>query len=157
VNWSQVLDPLRTPTLVYSNLLTVGCDDFILHGVSDDRAESIRVRLDRRNTAVDGSQSFDVSMPNGAIEVAVRVADRPVRQPQSCGGGNRSGVVEEVWRATRGTLTVELSPRGVDPRAPNLYRVTVRLSGVHFVSRSGAFVDQRDVITLSGFAGVSTL
>jgi hypothetical protein len=154
VNWDRVLDPLRTPALVYSNRLTAGCEDFILYGVSDDRAESIRVRVDRRNTAIDRSQSFDLSMPNGEIEVAVRVADRPARQSQFCGGGNRSGVVDEVWRATRGTLTVDLSPRGVDPRSPALYRVTVRLSGARFVSKSGAFVDQRDVITLSGFAGV---
>jgi hypothetical protein len=95
-------------------------------------------------------------MPNAGVEVAVRVADRRSRQPQSC-GGYRVGVVEEVWRATRGTLTVDPSPRGVDPRNPNLYRVTVRLSGARFVSRSGAVVDQRDVITLSGFAGASIL
>jgi len=91
------------------------------------------------------------------VENVVRVADRPARQSQFCGGGNRSGGVDEVWRATRGTLTVDLSPRGVDPRSPALYRVTVRLSDARFVSKSGAFVDQRDVITLSGFAGVSVV
>ena len=157
VNWNRVFDPVRSPALVYSNLLTVGCDDFLLHGFSDDRAESIIVRVDRRSTAIDRSRSFDLSMPNTGIEVAVRVADRPARESQFCGRGDRAGVIEEVWRATRGTLTIDPSPRGADPRAPKLYRVTIRISGARFVSKSGAFVDQRDVITLSGFAGVSIL
>ena len=157
VNWNRVFDPHRTPALVYSNLLTAGCDDFLLHGFSDDRAESITVRVDRRRTAIDGPQTFDLSMPTAGVEVAVRVAERAAHQSQFCAGESRTGVVEEVWRATRGTLTVDQSPRGVDPRAPNEYRVTVRISGARFVSASGAFVEQRDTITLSGFAGKSIL
>ena len=51
----------------------------MLHGFSEDRAESISVRVDRRFTAIDGSESFDLSMPNARVEVAVRVADPPAR------------------------------------------------------------------------------
>ncbi len=64
---------------------------------------------------------------------------------------------EETWRATRGSITIELSPPGIRASAPFLYRATIRLVGAEFVNSAGVRVQERQPITLTalvgGFAG----
>ena len=63
------------------------------------------------------------------------------------------GLVEEVWRPTRGTVTIQLSPAEPSGRAPGHYRATIQISGAQFVSPSGVRFYQTQPITLSAIVG----
>jgi hypothetical protein len=63
------------------------------------------------------------------------------------------GLVEEVWRPIRGTVTIELAPTPFPVRAPHLYPATIRITGAQFVNRSGVRIDQTAPITLTAIVG----
>jgi hypothetical protein len=63
------------------------------------------------------------------------------------------GLVEDVWRPTRGTVTIQLSPAGLPVRAPGRSRAPIRISGAQFVSPAGVRVDQTQPVTLTAIVG----
>ncbi len=62
-------------------------------------------------------------------------------------------LVEELWRPTRGTVTIQLSPGGFPVRAPHRFRATIRIYGAQFVSPAGVRVDQTQPIMLTAIVG----
>jgi hypothetical protein len=153
VDWTRVRDPRRPPLLRYSDLVTEGCGNLFIQGVSEDRAESITVFVDRLRIDVTNTITIDLSHPSDGVDIQVHVAEKPTRRPEGCTAIHLPGLVEEIWRPTGGSLTVEVSPRGVDRRDPYLYRATVRIVGARFVSATGATAVQREPIVLSAFVG----
>ena len=50
-------------------------------------------------------------------------------------------------------VTIELSPPGVDKRAPFMYRATIRITGAEFVNATGGRAKQTAPITLTALVG----
>jgi hypothetical protein len=86
------------------------------------------------------------------LEVVVHVYERPLRSWPFCTDVGMSEMTE-AWRATRGTVAVELSAPGIRGREPNLYRATIRIVGAEFVNSSGVRVKQVRPITLTAIVG----
>jgi len=83
------------------------------------------------------------------LEINVRVFERPFGRNTFCPDARIPGGPEEIWRATRGTVTIELSPPGVHANVPSAYRATIRIVRAEFISAAGVRVRQTQPITLS--------
>jgi len=55
----------------------------------------------------------------------------------------------EPWRATKGTLTMSVSPGDGQPRSRKVYRATIRIDGAEFVNNDGVRVVQSQPIVLA--------
>jgi hypothetical protein len=151
VDWKLERDVRRTPALTYVD--GMGCGNVFVYGWSDDRTEAIAVSADRSLLQLSTTaQSFNIATQTG-LEVVVHLYPQPRRSWPFCtdiGGPERR---EEKWRATGGTVTIELSAPGVSPRQPNLYRATIRIVGAEFVNSSGVRVKQVRPIALTALVG----
>jgi hypothetical protein len=76
-----------------------------------------------------------------------------LREWPFCTDVGRSDLHEEIWRATRGKITIEVSPPGRRVRAPFLYRATIRINGAEFVNDSGVRIREVRPITLTALVG----
>jgi hypothetical protein len=153
VDWAVRKDASRTPALTYADW--DGCGAVFLYGWSADRTELISVAADKEILQLSTApRTFDIAAQSG-LTVMVTVYDRPKRSLPVCTDVkfNEVGEREETWTATRGTITVELSPPGLLGRRPSAYRATIRIVGAEFVSSSGARVTLTHPITLNGIVG----
>jgi hypothetical protein len=152
VDWNRVVDIRRTPSLSYAD--AGGCGHVFVYGSSEDRTEIITVSADKVLLQLSTlPQTFDLATQLNGLEVIVHVYERPAR-PEFCNDLHRPGaaVAEETWRATRGTITIELTAPGVGTGSFT-YRATVRIVGAEFVNASGTRVRQERPITLSAIVG----
>jgi hypothetical protein len=152
VDWKLERDVHRTPALTYVD--GNGCGNVFLYGWSDDRTEAIAVRADKGLLQLSTTaQTFDIASTRTGLEVTVHLYDRPLRSWPFCTDFFASGTSTEAWRATAGTVTIELSTPGISVRQPNLYRATIRVTGAEFVNSSGVRVRQVRPITLTALVG----
>jgi hypothetical protein len=151
VDWKLERDVRRTPALTYVD--GKGCGNVFVYGWSDDRTEGISVRADQIQLQLSTTaQTFNIATQAG-LEVVVHLYERPLRSWPFCTDVGMSGVSTEAWRATAGTVTIELSAPGISVRQPNLYRATIRIIGAEFVNSSGVRVRQVRPITLTALVG----
>jgi hypothetical protein len=151
VDWKLERDVRRTPALTYVD--GMGCGNVFVYGWSDDRTEAIAVSADRSLLQLSTTaQSFNIATQSG-LEVVVHAYPQPRRSWPFCTDFVNGGEQEETWRATGGTVTIELSAPGVSPRQPNLYRATIRIVGAEFVNSSGVRVKQVRPIALTALVG----
>ena len=126
----------------------------LLFGWSDDRMEAIAVRADKALLQLSTTaRTFDVALQNSGLDLVLHVYKRPVRSWPFCSDIGRPALPEEIWRATRGSVTIELSPAGIRARAPFLYRARIRIVGAEFVNASGVRVTLQQAITLTAIVG----
>jgi len=125
-----------------------------VYGWSDDRTEAIAVRADKDLLQLSTTtQTFDVALQNSGLELVLHLYERPVQRWPFCTDLGSPPAPEETWRATRGTVTIELSPPGTTARTLFLYRATIRIVGAEFVNGSGVRVKQQQPITLTAMVG----
>jgi hypothetical protein len=155
VDWTRTGDLRRAPRLTYADADGCGNAKMLLYGWSDDRTEAIAVRADKALLQLSTTpKTLDVATTSGGLELALHVYERPVRSWPFCTDVTiLPAASEETWRATRGTVTIELSPPGIRARAPSLYRATIRIVGAEFVDASGVRVTQQQAITLTAIVG----
>ena len=152
VDWSRTFDPAREPMLRYE--ISDGCGHVSLSALTSDRAEVISVKIDKRGLGLEpGVHTIDVGRER-RVAVTVHVYDRPLRESPFCTDVGRGPVEEQVWRAVRGTITIELSPPGVTARHPSFYRATVRIEGAEFLSPGGKRVRQKAPIVIAALVGM---
>jgi hypothetical protein len=104
VDWKLERDVRRTPALTYVG--GSGCGNVFLYGWSDDRTEVIAVSADKSLLQLSTTaRTFDIVSAQTGLEVVVHLYERPLRSWSFCGDVG-SGMPTEVWRATRGTVTI---------------------------------------------------
>lgn len=151
VNWKLERDVHRAPALTYID--SNGCGNVFLYAWSEDRTEAIAVRADKSLLQLSTTaQTFDIASTQTGLEVVVYLYERPLSSLPFCTDVITSGTTE-AWRATGGTVTIELSAPGVRVRQPNLYRATIRINGAEFVNGSGVRIRQVQPITLTALVG----
>ena len=124
-----------------------------MYGWSDDRTEAISVSADSRLLQLSTTaRTFEMAVAQTGLEVVLHVYPQPRRSWPFCTDVPIRGE-QETWRAIGGTVTIELTARGVSPRQPNLYRATIRIVGAEFVNSSGVRVKQVRPITLRAMVG----
>ena len=111
----------------------------------------MRANKDALRIAAGGA--FDLAAQTVGLDVRLHVYERAMPSFPFCTDMGMPHLVEDVWRPTRGTVTIQLSPAGARTRAPGLYRATIRISGAQFVSASGVRVDQTQPIELTAIVG----
>ena len=152
VDWNRVRDARRAPALIYAD--ADGCSNLFVYGRSADRTEAITIRADKEILGLTtAARTFDFASQHSNLELLVHVYGRPVRSWPFCTDAPMSMGPRETWRATRGTVTIELSPPGVGAPTPSAYRATIRIAGAEFVSASGVRVKQVQPITLTAIVG----
>jgi hypothetical protein len=150
---SRVFDVHRRAAVTYAAADADGCGHVFVYGWTHDRAEAIAVRADKEPLRIATAGTFDLAAPPAGLDVRLHVYERAMSRFPFCTDIGVPGLVEEVWRPTRGTITVQLSAAEPSVRAPGHYRATVQISGAQFVSPSGVRVDQTQPITLSAIVG----
>jgi hypothetical protein len=152
VDWNLTRDPSRPPSMLYVD--GNGCGNIFLYGWSEDRAEIITFRADDGSLRVpQGTRAtFDIARMRRQFSLNIHMYERPLR-PSFCSNAGPPSPPGELWSAIEGSATIELSPRGVLARRPDLSRVTVRIANAVFVHRSGRRMRQTQPITLSGTVG----
>jgi hypothetical protein len=149
----RLLDARRPPTLAYAAGDHDGCGNIFVYGWTGGRTEAISVRADKESLQIVSAGTFDLATPRAGLEVQLHVYERVMSSFPFCTDVGTSGLVEEVWRPTRGTVTIELSPAGLPVRGPGLSRATIRISGAQFVNSSGVRINQTQPITLTAIVG----
>jgi hypothetical protein len=152
VDWKLERDVRRTPALTYVD--GNGCGNVFVYGWSDDRTEAISISADTNLLQLSTTaRTVDIAATLTGLEVVVHLYPQPRRSWPFCTDFVNRGEQEETWRAIGGTVTIELTARGVSPRQPNLYRATIRIVGAEFVNSSGVRVKQVRPIALTAMVG----
>jgi hypothetical protein len=153
VDWTRIEDIQRAPELAYAN--ADGCAHVFVYGWSDDRMEAITVRADKGPLQLSTMpKTFDIAAQSGGLELVLHVYERPVRSWPFCTDVRTlPEAPEETWRATRGVVTIELSPPGVRAAVPFEYRATIRIVGAEFINGFGSAPKQGQPITLTAIVG----
>jgi hypothetical protein len=152
VDWARVRDIHRAPTLTYAD--AEGCGQVFVYGWSGDRTEAIAVHADKDLLQLSTrTKTFDVAMQTSGLELVLHLYEQPVRSSPFCTDVGYPPAQEETWHATRGTVTIELSPPGIRVNAPFLYRAMIRIVGTEFVNGAGVRVKQGRPITLTAIVG----
>jgi hypothetical protein len=149
----RVFDVHRRPSLAYPADAADGCGSAFVYGWTADRTEAIAVRADKELLQISTEGTLDLARQTVGLDVRVHVYQRAMPSLPFCTDVGMPDVVEDVWRPTRGTVTVQLSPAGLPVRAPGRSRATIRISGAQFVSPDGVRVDQTQPITLTAIVG----
>jgi hypothetical protein len=149
----RLLDVRRPPILAYAAGDNDGCGSVFVYGWTGDRTEAISVRADKEPLQIVSAGTFDLATPRAGLQVQLHVYERAMPSFPFCTDVGVSGLIEEVWRPTRGTVTIELSPAGLAGRRPGLPRATIHISGAQFVNSSGVRIDQTQPITLTAIVG----
>ena len=149
----RVVDVHRRPSLAYSADASDGCGNAFVYGWTADRTEAITVRADKDLLQIFTGGTFDLATQTVGLDVRLHVYGRAMGSLPFCTDVGMGDIVEEVWRPTRGTVTIQLLPAGLPVRAPGRSRATIRLSGAQFVSPAAVRVDQTQPITLTAIVG----
>ena len=144
VPWDRESDPNRRPSLEYAD--ADGCASIFVYAWTAERAEAIAIRADQSLLQLSTeARTFDLAAPQAGLEVTLHVYERALRQWPFCTDVViGSGAAEVTWRATRGTLSIEL---------PQPTRATIQIRGAEFVNDSGMRVQQIRPITLTANVG----
>jgi Sel1 repeat len=149
---ARIFDVHRQPGLAYVD--AKGCGNVFVYGWTGDRAEVVAVRADNGVLQITaGGGTFDLATQTAGLEVSLHVYDQAMSSFPFCSDMGISRLVEEVWRPTRGTVTIQLMPTPFPVRAPSLHPATVRITGAQFVSPSGVRIDQTAPIMLTAIVG----
>ena len=153
VDWNRVLDASRAPAMTYSD--ADGCGNVQLYGWSRDRGEAISIVVNEDLVPLTPGRLLTMALPQPGVNIEVQMYDRPYRSLPFCTDVSVSGAGSrrETWRATAGTVTIELSPRGVRARQPYTYRATVRIADAELTSAAGIRVRQTQPVTLTAIVG----
>lgn len=152
VDWSATFDAARDPLLRYE--MNEGCGHVSLSALTGDRAEVIRVRIDRSSARLEpGVHTLDLGRDQ-RVAVTVHMYDRPLRESPFCTDVRVGQIDERVWHAVGGRITIELSAPGVSARNPGLYRASVRIEGAEFVGPGGKRIRQTAPIVISALVGM---
>ena len=151
IDWSRTFDVSRTPSFRY--LPAEGCVDLSLTALTHDRAEAIRVLVDKQGLRLGTSPRVVDLAGERRVSVSIRMYPRALRQSPFC-TRQPAPPAEAVWRAVSGTITIELSAKRVAPN-PELYRATIRLENAVFANDKGLQFSLPAPLTLSAFAGVA--
>jgi hypothetical protein len=153
VDWKRVLDSSRTPAMTYSD--ASGCGNVQLYGWSRDRGEAISIRVNKDLVPLTPGRVFTLALPQPGVDIEVQMYDRPYRSLPFCTdvSVHEAGSHVETWTAVAGTVTIELSPRGVRAVQPDLYRATVRMTNGELTSAAGIRVRQTQPVTLTAVVG----
>lgn len=150
VDWAHHSDLHRSPALAYAD--AGGCADIFVYGWSADRTEAISIRAVKDALGLSTTpRTFDLT--RGGIDVVVHVYEQPRRSWPFCTDVGDFGWAEATWRATRGSVTIELSPSDAVLDRPNTYRATIRIVGAEFVSATGVRATQTTPIVLRAVVG----
>lgn len=147
----RILDVYRRPALAYP--AADGCGQVFVYGWTPDRTEVLAVRADKAVLQLAAGGTFDLATQAAGLDVSLHVYDRAMPSFPFCTDVGMGGLVEEVWRPIRGTVTIQLAPTPFPIRAPHLYPATIRITGAQFVSPSGVRIDQTAPITLAAIVG----
>jgi hypothetical protein len=153
VDWNRMMDRSRPPSLTYSD--SNGCGNVQLFGWSLDRGEAISVTVNEDLASISPGDAVTLSLPHSAVHLEVQVYDQPRRTLPFCRDMSvHDGARVETWSAIAGTVTIELSPRGVRTLQPNAYRARIRIDGLELMSTAGVRVKSTASLTLAGIAGM---
>ena len=151
VDWNRRGDPGRPPSLLYAD--SSGCANILLYGWSDDRMEIMTFRVDDGALHLPSSKATTFKIgAKRSVSLNVHVYERPLK-PNFCSDLGPPTPPGELWRAVAGSVTIDVSPRGIRARAPHLYQATVRIVNGVFVNESGRRVRQTAPITLTALVG----
>jgi hypothetical protein len=152
VDWTRTDDPQRTPALTYAD--SGGCAHIFLYGWSADRTEAITLRADKDLLELSTApRTFNLAAQQAHLELLVHVYASPLRSWPFCTDFGGPPPATETWRATGGTVTIELAAPNSSARVPSGYRATVHIAGAEFVSAAGVRVRQSQPIRLSATVG----
>lgn len=152
VDWSRTLDPSRPPSFQYPSVAD-GCADLTLTAFAPDRAEIIRVIVDKQGLGLRPEPRIIDLGRERRVSVSVHMYAQPRRESPFC-TYKLSPTSDAIWRAIGGTMTIEMTPKGV-VRDATQYRATVRLENAVFVNAAGERLSPPGVIVLSGLAGAA--
>jgi len=144
----RVRDARRPPSFAYAPEDADGCGNVFVYGWTRDRLEVMAVRADTQTLHVATTGTFDLAVPRAGLDVRLHVYERAMGP--FCTDVAVGGIVEEEWRPTRGTVTVDVEPRR---RADGYYRATITISGAEFVNSSGVRVSMPQPVTLAALVG----
>jgi len=153
VDWNRVMDASRKPSMTYSD--AGGCGNIHLYGWSLDRGEAISVSVNEDFVPLTpGSSIVTLALPHPGVSIEVHVYDRPTKSLPFCTDVAIGGLAKlETWTAITGTVTIELSPRGVRALQPRLYRARVRITDVELTNTAGERIRQAPPVTLTAVVG----
>jgi len=119
-----------------------------IFGESADRSEAITIisNAGLLKDLASGVGAFDLATRAGGFEVMVHVKDKADRSGFCSDAGPRPA--SDLWRATKGTLTLTEPPGDGQPRARKVYRAAIRIDGAEFVNNDGVRVVQSQPIVL---------
>jgi hypothetical protein len=149
VNWERVGDVSRLPTMGYSD--SEGCGNIFIYGWSTDRMEAVSFSADKDQLGLTTTaRTFNLATDPIGIELKLHVFERPFRGRPFCTDVIQASFVDEIWSATAGTVTIELSSQNAPA---GRYRAIVRIVGAEFVNAAGTRVSQTGPIILTGIVG----
>jgi hypothetical protein len=141
----------RTPAMTYMD--AQGCGSIFLFASSEDRGEVVTFRADAGSLELTPQPlRFDLAKERRAFSLQIHVYERPVRD-DLCSDARMPMPQEAAWQAVSGIVEIELSPRGVDPRASRLRHATVRILDAEFVSPSGRRIRLSRPVVLTATVG----
>lgn len=152
VDWTRGMDSSRSPSMTYSD--ANGCGNVRLYGWSLDRGETISVAINQDLVSITPGGVVTLTLPHPGVDIEVQVYDRPRRSLPFCTDVNvADGAHLETWTAIAGTVTIELSPRGVRTLQPDLYRATVRIADAELISATGIRMRRTPAVALAAVVG----
>ena len=152
IDWGRAFDPQRMPALRYPD--ADGCGHTVVYGWSDDRAEAISIQADARALNLSTTpRTFDLSGGTPGLEVLLHVYERAVRESPMCTDVRLAGNRVQPWRATHGTITIELLGPDQDPTGRNRPRAIVHIVGAEFIDGTGQRVRQQAPIVITAMVG----
>jgi len=151
IDWKAALDLDRTPSMTYAD--AQGCGSIFLFAASADRGEVISFRADAGSLELTPqARRFDLAKERRAFSLQIHVYERPVRA-DLCSDARGPMPEDSAWQAVSGTVEIELSPRGVDPRASRLRHATVRILSAEFVGPAGKRIRLNRPVVLTAIVG----
>jgi hypothetical protein len=95
------------------------------------------------DVALISKRTLDLGRQLAGLDVQVHIYERGRPSFPFCTDVGFADVVEEVWRPTRVTVTVQLVPGVFPVRASHLARATIRIFNAQFVSPAGFALTRR--------------
>lgn len=151
IDWTRALDAGRTPAMTYSD--ADGCGDLHVYGWSRDRGEAITISVNEELVPLDARGAVQLVLPQPGVDIEVQVYDRPYRSLPFCTDIYDAELRRETWRATAGTVTIEVTPRGVRARHADSRRATIRITDAELTNAAGTRIRQKQPVTLTAVVG----